>query len=156
MKFNAKLLVVALILALFSIGAVAAAENVSLESSDLNTVSSETISVSVQETETTNIDSSASDSNQVSSQITADQNANNDYKSSSDDAKLNDTIEVKNLKKSPLLGASNNDVLGATIRPSGTTFQDIRNAIQSANDGDIIDLGGLTYTGINGDRKSVV
>ena len=150
MKFNAKLLVVALILALFSIGAVAAAENVSLESSDLNTVSSETISVSVQETETTNIDSSASDSNQVSSQITADQNANNDYKSSSDDAKLNDTIEVKNLKKSPLLGASNNDVLGATIRPSGTTFQDIRNAIQSANDGDIIDLGGLTYTGING------
>lgn len=148
MKKNAKLLIIALILALFSIGAVAAAENVSLKSSDLNTVSSETLSVSVQETETTNIDSSASDSNQVSSQITADQNANNDYKSSSDDAKLNDTIEVKNLKKSPLLGASNNDVLGATIMPTGTTFLDIRNAIQAANDGDIIDLGGKTYTGI--------
>ena len=53
-----------------------------------------------------------------------------------------------NSSNSNLLGVSNEDVLGKTITPSGTTFKDIRDAIDNAIDGDIIDLGGLTYTGI--------
>ncbi len=155
MKNKAKLLIIALILALFSIGAVAAAtENATLGSGDFNSVSYETpVSLSL-ETDTTNVESSASDSNQASSEISVNQNAINDLKSSSDDSNLNDTIEVKSLNKNSLLGASNSDVLGDTVRPSGTTFQDIRNAIRSANYGDIIDLGGLTYTGTNGDLSS--
>ena len=52
-----------------------------------------------------------------------------------------------NSSNSNLLGVSNEDVLGKTITPSGTTFKDIRDAIDNAIDGDIIDLGGLTYTG---------
>ena len=105
MKIKAKLLIIALILALFSIGAVAAAtENATLGSGDLNSVSYETpVSLSL-ETETTNVDSSASDGNQLSSQITDEENNIEDYKSSSDDVNLNDTIEVKSLnKKSSLL-----------------------------------------------------
>ena len=151
MKIKAKLLIIALILALFSIGAVAAAtENATLGSGDLNSVSYETpVSLSL-ETETTNVDSSASDGNQLSSQITDEENNIEDYKSSSDDVNLNDTIEVKSLnKKSSLLGATNDDVLGATITPAGNTFQHIRNAIGQAQNGDIIDLGGRTYTGSN-------
>lgn len=144
MKLNAKLLVIALILALFSIGAVASAENVSLESSDINSVSDETFSISsTQDIETTNIESSASDYNQVNSEITRGQNIVDDYKSSSDDVKLNETIEAKN----SLLGASNDDVLSETIYPSGTSFQAIRMAIDKAKAGDVIDLGGNTYTG---------
>ena len=53
-----------------------------------------------------------------------------------------------NSSNSNLLGVSNEDVLGKTITPSGTTFKDIRDAIDNAIDGDIIDLGGLTYKGI--------
>ena len=54
-----------------------------------------------------------------------------------------------NSSNSNLLGVSNEDVLGKTITPSGTTFKDIRDAIDNAIDGDIIDLGGLTYTGLS-------
>ena len=43
--------------------------------------------------------------------------------------------------------ANDEDVLGDTITPGGTSFQSIREAIAAANNGDIIDLGGLTYTG---------
>ena len=48
MKLNAKLLVVAFILTIFSVGAVAAAENVSQDSSDLTQVPHEQV-VSVSE-----------------------------------------------------------------------------------------------------------
>ena len=68
------------------------------------------------------------------------------------------TQEIENIndeavgesKASSLLGVSNEeDILGnRTITPSGTTFKDIRDAIDNAIDGDIIDLGGLTYKGI--------
>ena len=53
-------------------------------------------------------------------------------------------------KASSLLGVSNEeDILGKTITPNGTTFKDIKYAIGNSTDGDIIDLGGLTYTGLS-------
>ena len=151
MKNKAKLLIIALILALFSIGAVAAAtENITLGSGDLNSVSYETpVSLSL-ETDTINAESSALDSNQLSSEITVDENSIDDYKSSSDDVNLNDTIEVKSLNKNSLGASNDENVLGATITPSSTSFEAIRNAINNANDGDIIDLNGLTYHGTVG------
>ena len=149
MENKVKLLIIALILALFSIGAVAATENVSLGSGDLNSVSYETpVSLSL-ETDTINVESSASDLSQASSLIADNQNPINDLKSSSDDVNLNETIKVKSLNENSLLGASNDDVLGRTITPAGTTFGNIRTAITQAQDGDIIDLGGLRYTGLD-------
>lgn len=51
-------------------------------------------------------------------------------------------------RNAQILGVSNNEaVLGAEKHVSGTTVQDIMNAITSANSGDIIYLDGKTYTG---------
>ena len=54
---------------------------------------------------------------------------------------------LKNTNEKSLLGVSNEeDLLQQTIIVSGTNFSDIKNAIETASDGDIIDLGGKTYT----------
>ena len=95
MKINAKLLTIALILALFSIGAVAAAENVSLESSDVNTVSSEKLSVSTtQEIEINNY------------KISADVESSSSDVNISTDSYIKESIK-ENKKTSSLLGVSN-------------------------------------------------
>ena len=144
MKIYAKLLVVAFILAIFSVGAVAASENVTLDSSELTQVPHEqVVSVSeptVPEVETTNQETSANDINNEIS-VSSDNNCTDSYQKGS-------LRQVK--KQESLLGATNGeDILRAnrTITPAGTTFNDIRLAIESASEGDIIDLGGKTYNG---------
>ena len=145
MKINAKLLVVAFILAIFSIGAVAASENATIGSSELTQVPHEqVVSVSeptVPEVETTDIETSAKDTNVNEVSLSSDNNCTDSYQKES----------LRQVKKGEsLLGASNSeDILGAnTITPAGTKFYNIRDAIENADEGDIIDLGGLTYTGI--------
>ena len=151
---KAKLFMIALILSFFSIGAVAASENLSLESSDFNSVSYETPVSASLDLGLINVDSSDSECNQTSLEIVDNVNASEDFNLSSDDVNFNVIIEVKSVKKS-LLGVSNNDdILGRTIIPTGTTFDHIRQAINSARDGDIIDLGGKTYTGTNANIQS--
>ena len=130
MKINAKLLTIALILALFSIGAVAAAENVSLESSDVNTVSSEKLSVSTtQEIEINNY------------KISADVESSSSDVNISTDSYIKESIK-ENKKTSPLLGVSNEEILGTTYDVSGNTFQSIQDSMRNAVSGDIINLDG--------------
>jgi len=151
MKFNAKLLVVALIVAMiFSVGAVSAAENnLNATSSDLTQVPhGQVVSVAeptVQEVETIDLETSDTKDTAVTNEIT----------SGSDDLKSTDSTKesLKESKKgNSLLGVSNEeDVLATTIHPTGSAFSDIRAAIARANDGDIIDLQGNTFYGYGGD-----
>ena len=147
MKLNAKLLIIAFILAIFSVGAVAAAENVSQDSSDLTQVPHEqVVSVSeptVPEVETTDIQTSASDAN-----------VNKALSASDVIINVTDSTQKESLKQSKfetsLLGASNDEnVLGAVITFEGNTFEDLRTAIKNANGGDIIDLQGKVLNGTN-------
>lgn len=146
MKLNAKLLVVAMIFAMiFSISAVAAtSENVTELSSDLTQVPHEqVVSVAeptVQEVET--IDLETSDANDDSENIVS---------SSSDDIIKGTDSNMESLSESKndqILSASNDEeILSETLTPNGTKFQNIRDLLEIAQDGDIIDLGGLTYNG---------
>ena len=142
MKINAKFLVVAFILAIFSVGVVAASEDVGLESSELTQVPHEqVVSVSeptVPEVETTNYETSANDINNEIS-VSSDKNVTDSYSKES----------LKQSKKGEsLLGASNDEeVLSATHYLSGNTFADLQNAINNAQAGDIIDLQGKTISG---------
>ena len=150
MNFNAKLLVVALIVAMiFSVGAVSAAENnLNATSSDLTQVPHEqVVSVAeptVQEVETIDLETSDTKDTAVTNEIT----------SGSDNLKSTDSTKesLKESKKgSSLLGVSNEEnVLAATIYPTGSAFSDIRDAIARANNGDIIDLQGNTFYGFGG------
>ena len=150
MNFNAKLLVVALIVAMiFSVGAVSAAENnLNATSSDLTQVPYEqVVSVAeptVQEVETIDLETSDTKDTAVTNEIT----------SGSDDLKSTDSTKesLKESKKgSSLLGVSNEEnVLSTTIYPTGSAFSDIRDAIALANNGDIIDLQGNTFYGFGG------
>ena len=55
---------------------------------------------------------------------------------------------ILTVKNAQLLGVPNNEpVLGNPIYPSGTTMKDVMRAILSAQPGDTVYLGGLTYTG---------
>ena len=140
MKINAKLLVVAFILAIFSVGAVAASENVTLESSDLTQVPHEPV-VSVPDStvlEVEAIDLETCTDDQVSS--------------SSDEINVTGSVK-ESLKKSngdSLLGASDGEeTLGSTVYVDGNYFQNLRNAIDSASIGDVVDLEGKTIIGSN-------
>ncbi|WP_295115891.1 CARDB domain-containing protein [uncultured Methanobrevibacter sp.] len=151
MKFNAKLLVIALIVAMiFSIGAVSAAENIgNITSSDFTQVPHEqvvsVVEPTVQEVET--IDLETSDNTEIDQTM--------DITSSSDNLKSTDSIKNESLRENkkvgPVLGASNQeDVLSDTIYVYGNTFSDLRTAISNARDGDIIDLQNQTIYGFGG------
>ena len=75
-----------------------------------------------------------------------------------DTSGANSAPEIQEIENtdSNLLGLSNEDVLGNNpITPNGTKFSHIKEAIDNANNGTIIDLGGLTYTGTyNGNLQS--
>ncbi|MEE1156221.1 MAG: hypothetical protein U0K80_02285, partial [Methanobrevibacter sp.] len=65
---------------------------------------------------------------------------------------LNSASEIKEIEKtnSNLLGLSNEDVLGnPPITPEGNKFSDIAKAIKNCDNNSVIDLGNLTYTGID-------
>jgi len=170
MKLNAKLLVVAMIFAMiFSISAVAAtSENVTELSSDLTQVPHEqVVSVAeptVQEVETIDLETSASDSNQEITSISSDKHDIDDCKSSSDDKSSLDEIKAneKN-KKDDVLGVSQEDaysasndesILGATLyindylSAGANKFSNLTDVISRyAQSGDIIDLQGRTFIG---------
>ncbi|MDO5814863.1 MAG: hypothetical protein Q4Q18_04435, partial [Methanobrevibacter sp.] len=172
MKLNAKLLVVAMIFAMiFSISAVAAAgENITELSSDLTQVPHEqVVSVAeptVQEVETIDLETSASDSNQEITSISSDKHDIDDCKSSSDDKSSLDEIKAneKN-KKDDVLGVSQEDaysasndesILGATLyindylSAGANKFSNLTDVISRyAQSGDIIDLQGRTFIGQN-------
>ena len=127
-KINLKLLTIIFVLALFSIGVVAASDNAN--QTDVAQVSNDVVCLS------------KVSSDDVSTNLI--QNSNNDVelKSKENNKDLytfsNDQSELK---------SDNADVLGKTITVNGTKFQNIRDAYDSASSGDIIDLGGKTYNG---------
>ena len=129
-KINLKLLTIIFVLALFSIGVVAASDNAN--QTDVAQVSNDVVCLS------------KVSSDDVSTNLI--QNSNNDVelKSKENNKDLytfsNDQSELK---------SDNADVLGTTITVNGTKFQNIRDAYDSASSGDIIDLGGKTYNGTN-------
>ena len=144
MKKYAKLLGIAFVLAIFSVGAVAASENVTADTGDLTQVPHEqVVSVSdptVPEIETTTTETSIDDTqvNEVSSN-------SDDIINVTDSSK--ESLKVSK-KESSLLGASNNEeVLSDTRYLSGNTFDDLQTAINNATNGDIIDLQGKTISG---------
>ena len=155
MKIYEKLLVIALIFAMiFSISAVAAAENFNSSSSDLTQVPHEqVVSVAeptVQEVETIDLETSEggqSEDNVVSP--TSDQIINGT------DSQVESFKQTS--KRKSLLGASNNeDVLGAnTITPTNQKFSDIGDAVVKADTNDIIDLAGKTYYGTNSGNLAI-
>ena len=150
MKIYAKLLVIALMIAMiFAVGSVSAVENGTADSSDLTLVPHEqVVSVpdsTVQEVETINTETSADDTNVDKISSSSDEIIN------VTDSNVKESLKMSK-KGGPVLGASNNeDVLGAdpSIIPTGTTFQDIRDAIKIAGNGSVIDLNGKTYNGTN-------
>ena len=127
MKINLKLLTIIFVLALFSIGVVAASNNVN--QSDSVQVSNDVIGLSkVTDDMSTNLIQNSHNSVELKSK----ENNENIY------AFSNNKSELK---------SKNGDILGNTINVSGTTFQDIRDAYRIAQPGDIINLGGKTYNG---------
>ena len=147
MKIYAKLLVIALMIAMiFAVGSVSAVENGTADASDLTLVPHErVVSVpdsTVQEVETINTETSADDTNVEKISSSSDEIIN------VTDSNVKESLKMSK-KGGPVLGASNNNnVLGAqTIIPAGTTFNDIRIAINGSGNGDTIDLAGKTYNG---------
>ena len=123
MKVSNKIFIIALLLSLvFSIGAVAAADNITFEQSNMGEVSSETNFVTP-------------DYNQD-----LDSNADSTLKllgSSKVDDVENDLIDENDSK---LLSSSNNEKLGSYFY--GSTFSELQQEIDNAYDGDIIYLTG--------------
>ena len=149
MKINAKLLVIALMIAMiFAVGSVSAVENGTADASDLTLVPHErVVSVpdsTVQEVETINTETSADDTNVEKISSSSDEIIN------VTDSNVKESLKMSK-KGGPVLGASNNNnILSAkTFTPNETTFHDIHIEIEKAQDGDTIDLGGKTYNGTN-------
>ena len=138
-----------MIVMIFAVGSVSAVENGTADASDLTLVPHEqVVSVhdsTVQEVETIDTDTSADDTNVEKISSSSDEIIN------VTDSNIKESLKMSK-KGGPVLGASNNeDVLGAdpSIIPTGTTFQDIRDAIKIAGNGSVIDLNGKTYNGTN-------
>ena len=150
MKINAKLLVIALMIAMiFAVGSVSAVENGTASSSDLTQVPHEqVVSVpdsTVQEVETIDLETSGSNEKAQTNEITL----------GSDNLKSTDSNK-ESLRKvkmgTPLLKASNNvDVLG--VPPKGNTFADLREAIGQTPVGEVVDLQGRTIYGYGGNLE---
>ena len=134
---------------IFAVGSVSAVENGTADASDLTLVPHEqVVSVpdsTVQEVETIDTETSADDTNVEKISSSSDEIIN------VTDSNIKESLKMSK-KGGLVLGASNNeDVLGAdpSIIPTGTTFQDIRDAIKIAGNGSVIDLNGKTYNGTN-------
>ena len=144
MKLNAKLLVVAMVIAvIFSIGAVSASgENVTALANDFTQVPHEqVVSVSeptVQEVGATDLETSVNSEDLSSS----------DTSVSLKDSKIKEESNIYKKGGDSLLGASNeNEILGTTRYVSGNNFTDLSNVIDQCNAGDVIDLQGNTFYG---------
>ncbi|MER2013997.1 MAG: hypothetical protein ABS871_05050, partial [Methanobrevibacter sp.] len=148
---NAKLLVVALIVAaILSVSAVGAAEiSFNATSSDPTQVPHEQVvsvaePTSVQEVETIDLESSDDEGIDINNEkLDSDELRSTNFKESlsrNDDSILGVSFDENILSAAPIVN-------GSIIYPSGKTFQDIRDCIEIATDGNIIDLGGQTYRG---------
>ena len=139
MKLNAKLLIIAFILAIFSVGAVAACENIT-DFSDLTQVPHEQV-VSVP-------DSTVQEVETIITETSVDDTSDNIKSSNVTDSSHESLKETKS--ETPLLGATNDeDVLGKTVYVNGDYFANLRTAISEAGSGDVIDLQGKTIIGPN-------
>ena len=140
MKIYTKLAVIALLLTvIFSISAISAAENVTLDNDDANIIQDQALSLceQVEETQTDDFEVDETHANEILS------------------SKIEEDVLTADNESNLLAASGSEDVLGIkTIVPSGEHCQDIRNAIATASDGDIIDLQGKTFTIVdNGDTS---
>ena len=155
MKKYSKLTIFALIIVmLFTVGAVAANENVTNELSSIDQTSHiGTVSYvePVQQEETPSIEATASDDIQdVTGEVTSEtqETQKNEYVSSSDNTITSNSKDKTQKNSEPILKASNDeDVLGRTIYLSSDYFYSLRDAISEAQEGDVIDLMGHTISG---------
>ena len=145
MKLNAKLLVIAMIIAMiFSVSAIAAtSENSTALSSEFTQVPHEqVVSVSeptVPEVEATDLETSADNVESLSS---------SDNQVSIKDSDIKEESNVKKESEDSVLGISDDDeILAATRNVDGNTFRDLDRVIQQSQIGDIIDLQGKTLYG---------
>ena len=145
MKIYAKLFVIALMIAMiFAVGSVSAVENGTADASDLTLVPHERV-VSVPDSTVQEVETIKTETSEVQEKAQTNEITSSSDNLNSTDSNKESLRESKN--RGPVLGASSNqEILAAkTIHVQGNTFSDIQAAFDSADPGDIIDLGGKIY-----------